>query len=151
MEGQIELWIPIVSIIFGHILFGVIILAWWRTRMRRMELQAEVQTKLIERFGTSAELVEFLKTKTGREFVNGVQRGSVTVAHERALGGIRKAIVLTFLGVGLLAVWGVSGAEWLAWFGMLFVALGMGYLVAAFVSMRMSREAADQENAAETS
>ncbi|HEX6178271.1 MAG TPA: hypothetical protein VF057_07920, partial [Thermoanaerobaculia bacterium] len=99
----------------------------------------EVQTKLIERFGSSAELVEFLKSNTGRDFVHGVQQGSVSVVAERSIAGIRKAVVLTFIGLGLLVIWFVSEAEWVSWFAILFISLGLGYLAAAYVAMRLSR------------
>ncbi|MGZ8866703.1 MAG: hypothetical protein ACXW2P_00060 [Thermoanaerobaculia bacterium] len=140
METVVGELIPITAIVFSNIVFGVLILAWWRMKQRRLELQAEVQTKLIDRFGSSAELVEFLKSSTGREFVHGVQKGAAGAAHERAVGGIRKAIILSFVGIGLLAIWGISGAEWISWFGMLFLTIGLGFLTAAIVSMRLSRE-----------
>ena len=131
--------IAIVAIIFSNLVFGALILAWFKIKHRRLELQAEVQTKLIDRFGSSTELIDFLKSTTGREFVHGVQKGALGVAQERVVSGIRKAIILSFLGIGLLAVWGISGAEWLSWFGILFLALGAGFLAAAVVSMRLSR------------
>ena len=83
--------IAIVGIIFGNIVFGILVVAWWSMRKRRLELQAEVQTKLIERFGSSAELVEFLKSETGKSFVEGVQKGSIVITHERVLAGICSA------------------------------------------------------------
>jgi hypothetical protein len=131
--------IAIVAIIFSNLVFGVLILAWFKIKHRRLELQAEVQTKLIDRFGSSAELVEFLKSNTGRDFVYGVQKGAATVAHQRVVAGIRKAIILSFFGIGLLAIWGISGAEWISWFGVLFLALGLGFLGAAIASMRLGR------------
>ena len=126
--------------------FGVVTLLV-RMRQRKYELQAEVQTKLIERFGTSQELVEFLQSPSGQQFVNGVQKENVIVRN-RALGGIRKAIILSFIGAGLLTISLMSGADWVSWFGVMFVALGVGYLVAAFVSMRLARETDVTENAA---
>lgn len=132
-------WIAVVAIIFSNITFIIMVAAWWQIRQRRIVLQAEVQTKLIERFGSSSELVEFLKSNTGREFVHGVQKGTLGVAHEKVVGGVRKAIVLTFIGGGLMTIWGISGEEWVSWFGVLFLAVGLGFLTAALVSMRLSR------------
>ena len=131
--------IPIVAIIFSNIAFVVVAIVWWRIKQRRLELQAEVQSKLIDRFGSSAELVAFLKSSTGREFVHGVQKGAAGVAQQKIVAGIRKAIILSFFGIGLMTVWGITGAEWTSWFGVLFLALGLGFLTASFVSMRLSR------------
>jgi hypothetical protein len=131
--------IAIAGIVFTNIAFMVLVAAWWKIRQRRLELQADVQTKLIERFGSSTELVEFLKSNTGREFVHGVQRGSIGAVHEKIVSGIRKAIILSFVGIGLLTVGALSKEGFFLYLGILFLALGLGYLAAAFVSMRLTR------------
>ena len=136
MEDQM---IAIAGIVFTNITFVALVAAWWKIRQRRLELQADVQTKLIERFGSSAELVEFLKSNTGRDFVHGVQRGSLGAVHEKIVSGIRKAIILSFVGMGLLAVGGLSRENFFLYLGILFLALGLGFLSAAFVSMRLTR------------
>ena len=135
MPGEV---IALAGIIFGNILFGVIVLAWWSMRKRRLELQAEVQTKLIERFGSTPELIEFLKSESGREFVTGVQKGAIVVTQERVLAGIRRAIILTFLGLGFVAMWVVFD-EFFAVPAILFLSLGLGFLVATVVSAKLSR------------
>ena len=145
MHNPVE-WVAIFGVIFVHLFLITLLLVWWKLRQRRLELQAEVQTKLIERFGSSAELVEFLKSNTGRDFVHGVQRGSIAVVAQRSIAGSRKAVVLTFIGLGLLVIWGLSGADWVSWFAVLFISLGLGYLAAAYVSMRLSRADAEQNN-----
>jgi hypothetical protein len=143
MQEEVE-WVAIVGIIFSNITFIAMLVVWASLRRRRIDAQKEVQSKLIERFGSSAELVEFLKTPTGRDFVSGVQKGTFREASERSLAGIRKAVVLSFLGLGLLAVYGVSDAEWVSWFALIFLALGLGYLAAAFLSMRLTRSAVSE-------
>src|SRR5687768_6687572 len=130
--------IAVLGIVLGNALFFFLIWAFYRMRQRRFELQAELQAKLIDKFGSASELVTFLQSPAGRQFVHGVQTGASAVTHERVIAGIRKAIILSFLGLGLLAIWGVSGAHWLSWFGLLFLALGLGFLAAAVVSMRLS-------------
>lgn len=129
----------VVAIVFSNMVLGVSVLAWFQTRKRRMELQAEVQTKLIERFGSSAELVEFLKSDTGRDFVNGVQKGTIVVTHERVLAGIRRAIMLTFIGLGFLVMWGIFDTEFFAVPAIFFLSLGIGHIVATLVSLKLSR------------
>ena len=134
--------IAIVGIIFGNIVFAILVVAWWSMRKRRLELQAEVQTKLIERFGSSAELVEFLKSETGKSFIDGVQKGSIVITHERVLAGIRRSIILTFIGLGFVGMWGVYD-EFFAFPAILFLSLGIGFLVATLVSMKLSRSYSD--------
>ena len=133
-------------IITFAVFFGVVFLII-RMQQRKHELRAEVQTRLIDKFGSSQELIAFLESSGGREFVQGVQNEKVVI-HNRAMAGIRKAIVLSFLGIGLVTIWGISDAEWVSWFGILFLALGVGYVVAAVVSMRLGRETTESGNAA---
>ena len=123
---------------FGTFIFVVVIVA--RARQRRQELQADVQSKLIERFGSAMELVDFLHSQAGREFVSGVQTGSRVVAGERVLGGIRRAIILSFGGLACLALWGVTRELGWVFPGFILLALGAGYLVAAMVSMKLSSQ-----------
>ena len=129
----------IIGIVFGNLVFLSLILVWWRMRQRRFELQAELQAKLIDKFGSTPELITFLQSPAGRQFVHGVQTGASAVTQERVLAGIRKSIIMCFLGLALLAIWALTGASWVSWFGVLFLFLGAGYIVAAFVSMRLSR------------
>jgi hypothetical protein len=121
---------------FGTFITIVLIVA--RARQRRLELRAEVQSKLIERFGSAKEMVDFLHSQAGQDFVTGVQTGSRVVAGERVLGGIRRAIILSFAGLGCLALWGVTRDIGWVFPGFILLALGVGYLVAAIVSMRLS-------------
>ncbi len=136
MEG---LWIPIIGIIFGNLAFITVAVSffWWRAR--RQQYQAEVQSKLIERFGSTPELITFLNSEAGRDFVNGVQTGTMTVARERVLSGIRRAIILSFLGAAFMALWGVMREDGLAWPGILFLAVGLGYGIATWVSVTLSK------------
>lgn len=131
--------IAMVAVIFSNLVFMILILAWWRMRQRRIELQADLQGKLIDKFGSSPELISFLQSSAGRQFVHGVQTGATVITQERVLAGIRKSIILSFLGLGLLVIWGITGADWVSWFGLIFLSLGIGYVVAAFVSRRLSR------------
>lgn len=136
MEGVLIILSMILS--FGTFLAVVLIVA--RARQRRQELQADVQSKLIEKFGSARELTEFLHSQAGREFVSGVQTGSRVVAGERVLGGIRRAIILSFAGLACLALWGVTGDLGWVFPGFILLALGIGYLVAAMVSMKLSAQ-----------
>jgi hypothetical protein len=135
----LEQLIAIVGIIFGNITFGLLILAFWKVRTRKLELQAEVQSKLIERFGSTPELVEFLQSPAGREFVNGVQTGAVAVGRDRVLSGIRRAVILTFLGLAFVAIWAVTGREGFSFPAIILLALGIGNLAATVVTMSVGR------------
>jgi len=141
--------IAIVAIVFSNLVFLAMIIAWWRTRQRKLELQADVQSKLIERFGSTPELVQFLQSEAGRDFVNGVQVGAAgntrNQARERILTGVRRAVLLTFLGLGFLFLQFIFDQEGFSVPAVILLALGLGHLVATFISLSMSRKLLAEE------
>ena len=89
-----QILVAVISMIGSFTLIGVIAVGVIMMRRRRYELQAEVQTKLIDRFGTSQELVAFLQSQTGREFVSGMQRAPIVESRERFARSIGRSIVI---------------------------------------------------------
>src|SRR6476620_11026652 len=91
-------WIPIVSIVGSFAM--VVTIVWFATRskQRRAELRAEVQMKLIDKFGNAGEFVQFLESPQGQQFLDQPRRNT----RERALGGITGALITTFLGIAFL-------------------------------------------------
>jgi hypothetical protein len=135
----IEGIIPLVGMLLSFVTVFAIVLVITRARQRRAEIQAELQSKLIEKFGSTAELVAFLQSNVGRQFVNGVQRGGTTLVHDRVLAGLRRAIIVSFLGLGFLALWLIEDLSGLAWPGVLLLVLGMGFFAASLTTMKFAR------------
>src|SRR5688500_12030387 len=129
--------IPIVAIIANCAMVVLIVFFVARSRQRRFEVHAEVQTKLIDRFGSAPELIEFLQSPAGREFVSGVQSAPVILARERILSGFSRAIILSMLGAAFLALTFFYDEDWAVPAAILF-SLGVGYLIATVVSYRLS-------------
>jgi hypothetical protein len=127
---------------FGMVVFIVLIIT--RARQRRLELQTELQSKLIEKFGSATELAAFLQSPTGRQFVNGVQTGNRIMVQDRILAGYRRAIVLSFFGVAFIVMWMITGTVGLAWPGVLILALGLGYLFATLATQKLTSESTGQ-------
>ena len=134
--GQV---IVVTAIIFGQLSFIVMLLVWWKTRTRKMELQAEVQSKLIDRFGSSPELIEFLQSPAGREFVNGVQNGAALRSREHILAAVRRSIVLAFVGLAFGGLWIAFGTIGFSVPALLCFALGLGNIVAILISLNLGR------------
>jgi hypothetical protein len=127
----------IISIAF----FGMIVwIVWLSTsaKNRRMQAQTEVQTKLIERFGTSKEFIEFLQSPAGQRFVTGVEVHTALYARDRIIRGFGTGIVLSLLGFGFLAIW-VFGSHGFLYPGFILLGLGMGFFLSAVVSLKLSR------------
>jgi len=130
-------WIPIVAILSS---FGTAVLVVYfvtRARQRRVELQAEMQSKLIDRFGSAPEMVGFLQSPAGREFVAGVQTAPALLTRERILGGFTRSIVLTFLGIAFLFLTFWEDNDFVVPAAIL-LSLGIGYFLATVVSWRLS-------------
>ena len=113
-------------------------------RLKVANLQAEMQTKLLDKLGSSPELVQYLESDAGRTFLQ-----SATLAVERSnplgrvLGSIQAGVILVFGGIGLLWLRGQvvdpEGAAAALVIGTLTLSIGMGFLVAAGLSYTLSK------------
>ncbi len=129
-EIQYEVWIPIVAI--GGSFLMVVAIVWLGTRARqcRAELRADVQMKLIEKFGSSAEFVKFLESPAGQQFLEQPKRQT----RERALGGLTGALVCTFIGLAFLGCAFIFGDP--GFYVPAFILTGIG--IALFISFGIS-------------
>ena len=130
-------WIAIVATISSSVMVVLVVYFVARGRQRRAELQAEVQTKLIDRFGTAPELIDFLQSPAGRQFVTGVQGVPGALARERIMSGLTRSIVLSMLGAAFLGLTFFYNDDFAVPAAILF-SLGIGYLIATLVSWRLS-------------
>jgi hypothetical protein len=130
-------WIPIVAILSS---FGTAVLVVYfvtRARQRRVELQAEMQSKLIDRFGSAPEMVTFLQSPAGREFVAGVQTAPENMTRQRVLGGFTRSIILTALGIAFLFLTFYRDNDFVVPAAIV-LSLGIGYFIATVVSWKLS-------------
>jgi hypothetical protein len=129
--------IPIVGILSSSAMVVLVVFFVTRSRLRRVEVQSEMQSRLIDRFGTASELVEFLHSPAGREFVAGVQTAPAILTRERILSGLTRAIVLTALGCAFLGLTLMYDHDF-AVPAAIILALGIGYLISTFASYKLS-------------
>ena len=129
--------IPIVGILSSFGAAVLIVFFVTRARQRNVELQAEMQSKLIERFGSAPEMINFLQSPAGREFVSGVRIAPINQTRERILGGFTRSIVLTALGAGFLLLTFLEEDAFVIP-GTILLSLGIGYFIATIVSWRLS-------------
>lgn len=129
-------WIAIVAIVGFISMVIAIIYAAAQTKQKQAQLRADVQMKLIERFGTADDFVRFVKSDEGREFLG---NGS-TVARKGLLMGLRSGIILAFLGVAFLLSAFVEREGDFYVPAFILLALGAGFFISAVVSMRLAKE-----------
>lgn len=133
------MWLPILTSLGFFAMVVWIVWLGTNAKNRRTQAQAEVQTKLIERFATSKEFIEFLQSPAGRQFVTGVEVTSTLYARDRIIGGFGKGIVLSLLGLGFLAIWIVDDNRGFIYPGFILLGLGVGFFLSTLLTIKLSR------------
>jgi hypothetical protein len=134
--------IPIFGIVCTTVMVVLVVWLVTRSRQRKAEVQVEMQSKLIDRFGSAPDLVQFLHSPAGRQFVTGVQIAPAVLTRERILTGFSRAIILTMLGTAFLVLTFWYEHDFAVPAAILF-SLGIGYLLATLVSYKLSTKMLD--------
>jgi hypothetical protein len=103
-------------------------------------LQAGLQTKLLEKFGSGQELLAYVQSDTGKRFLESLTMEQRT-PYGRILGAAQASVILVLLGLALLFLRGrVSGAdEGFLVFGTITLSLGVGFGLSGALSYFLSR------------
>ena len=115
---------------------------------RVFRLQTDVHGKLIDRFGSSQEILTYMQTDAGRRFLEAAPI-SVDVRQEerwpaimqRVLMPLTAGVVLTLLGIGLLALRHSvpQGESALLLFGVVALMPGLGCIIAAAITWLLAQ------------
>jgi len=126
-------------------LFGTCSFVLWTIfstirRYKIARLQADLQSKLVDKFATTQDLIAYTDTETGREFLRSLsveQRSP----YDRIIGAVQAGIVSFFFGVALLFLRSrvPGGEQVLLVIGTIFAALGFGFVLAATASYSLSK------------
>jgi hypothetical protein len=130
-----DVLLPLIPIGF-FVMVAFVVWAAAQARNRRAQMQTEVQTKLIDKFGTATEFVQFLQSPAGRQFLAGTPQA---VAQTKVFGGIRAGIMLSFLGVGFIFLAIFVDRDFIIP-GMILLFLGIGFFLSSAVAMRLSKK-----------
>ena len=132
--------IPITISVGFFCMIAFIVWAKSHSKAQQARYNAEVQTKLIDRFGSGPEMIDFLKSPEGQQFATGISKLPKLAARDRVVGGFTRAIFLTFLGIAflLLEFTEMENPGFLI-AGAILTALGLANLVSAAVSLKLSR------------
>src|SRR5713101_4121170 len=133
------------DIVIVPVIFGAFSFMFWTVfstvrRFKIARLQANVQSRLVEKFNSTQDLLTYVQTDAGRQFLDSlsVERSS---PYWRIIGAVQSSIILAFFGAALLFLRGrVSGAEeGFLVFGTIFVTLGVGFAISSAVSYSLSK------------
>ncbi|HUZ45007.1 MAG TPA: hypothetical protein VMW54_00070 [Terriglobia bacterium] len=141
------------------ITFGPIVAIFWLifSMVRRVKLarmQSELHSKLIDKIGSSPESLAYLHTEAGKRLVAsmGIDQPR-REPYSRILSSVQAGVILVLVGF-VLVILGLTFANAKDGFcilGDLAVALGVGFLISAWISYRLSKKFGllDRERAVE--
>ncbi|HLZ40839.1 MAG TPA: hypothetical protein VKQ11_07750 [Candidatus Sulfotelmatobacter sp.] len=134
--------------ILGGLLWLTHVLLENRRWNRIFKLQTDVHSKLIERFGTSQEVLTYMSTEAGKRFLEATP---IAVGFEpsqpvpspvaRVLTPLQIGIVMTLLGIGLIFLRHSvpDGAAPLLVLGTVILMPGLGFIISAGVTWMLGR------------
>ena len=141
MEPVAMMFIPITISIGFFMMIAFIVWAKAHAKAQQSRYNAEVQTKLIDRFGSGPEMIEFLKSPEGQQFATGISKLPKLAARERVVAGFTRAIFLTFLGLAFLGLeLSEIGNPGFLIAGAVLTALGLANLISSFISLKLSKQ-----------
>jgi len=140
IESVLALLVPfaLFALVFG--------LVWLKYRQKQAQVraQAEFHKQLLEKFGSGREFSEFLESKGSRQFLDAMW-SQTPGRHGQVLATMRNGIVMTALGLGMLALsWTNASIEEFTASGfripgVLVLALGIGFLLSSAISHRLAK------------
>jgi hypothetical protein len=153
-QGPIEQIMEPLAAMFG-ILFVALALSWllrtWIEQRRWNKLsktQAEVHNKILDRFGTSAELMEYIKTPAGTKFLESApiplraERPAQSAPYSRVVLSIQAGVIVAAAALGMLLVslrYSDDSGEGLFALGAIALCIGAGFIGSALVTLFLSR------------
>ncbi len=140
--GQFLIFLSIV----GALLWILRVLLENRRWHKVARVQAELQNKLVEKFGTSREFLDYLGSDAGRHFLEWTplpveQPASGPFPYGRILWSVQAGVILIFVGGGMLFLRGYlpGPAEQFLILGALAMSLGVGFILSSAISYLLSR------------
>ena len=120
-----------------------------RRWLRSVKIQTDVHSRLMERFASNDELMTYIQSPAGRQFLQGLPAApeiasAPTVAPPltRIMWSVQAGVVLVCAGVGLLTIKRYmfdEVAEMLLVWGVLSLSVGVGFMLAAGASFILSQ------------
>jgi hypothetical protein len=139
MENGVFVMIVFVSMgSFAMVAF--IVWAGVNAKNRKTTLQAEVQTRLIDKFSNAPEFVDFLNSDTGKQFLTGIDKMPKLMARDRIVGGVSRGLILTLLGAAFIGIWIADSNVGFMYPGFILVGIGIGFFISTLVSLKLSQK-----------
>jgi len=112
-------------------------------RARTSRIRADVQTKLLDRFGNSQELLAYLQTEAGKQFLESSTPDPAPNPFSRILISLQAGMILLMLGLSLLLLMTTQtdpdNRQALLFLGTPAAAIGLGFIGAGTLSYLLSK------------
>ncbi|HVR42043.1 MAG TPA: hypothetical protein VMS56_01255 [Thermoanaerobaculia bacterium] len=136
----VEILAPLGS--FTMICFIVYVIV--RAGVTRSEHRLQAHSRMLDRFGNSAEFISFLQTPEGRNYLQIVSMGSKRLQKEKIIASVRLGVIIVVLSIGLIPISFLMGfhdpmRQPPFVFGFLGLFLGAGFLASAAVSWWLTK------------
>ena len=111
-----------------------------RKRQGRLKAQADLNGRLLDKFASARDIVEFLQTPGGAQLMESFS-GDRESPSRGVLRSTHRGIILGVLAMGCLALaWHYRGSENpLLVIGVVLLSLGIGFLISAAVARHLSK------------
>jgi len=109
---------------------------------REAEAQLQLHTRLIDKFGSPRELLDYLQSDAGKKFLTPATVQKI-MPYKRILGAAQAGIVLTFVGAAFWLIRGSFDQEEMraaTFLGGVTLAFGLGFIVSAILAHVLSRK-----------
>jgi hypothetical protein len=126
--------LPAMFVFWGWVVW--IILEW-----RKLRAKSVLQSKLVDKFPTAQEFNDFLQSKEGNKFLNFLKFNGLA-PREKIMSSLSKGIILSMFGISLIILGQIFTEEmkYFLAFGIVIVALGVGFLISTFISYKLSKK-----------
>ncbi len=138
--------VPIVFFLVTLFAFALLLLYLYRKRHEEIETRKEIFNRLLDRYAQAREFIEFLRTPEGREFIELFAPRRKTL-QDRLIAYIRNGVIFTLIGLGMIVFAYIEGDPDISFMVIIFLAIGIGYLFAAWTTYRIYRQS-DQPSGA---
>ena len=130
--------IPIMMAFWGWVVWAILL---WR----KMSHKSKLQNKIIDKFSSAQEFNDFLQSQEGNKFLSFLKFDS-SGPRQKILSSLSAGIILPCLGTAFIIIGQIipNGREYLNIscdaVGIIFIALGVGFLIATFLSYKMCKK-----------
>ena len=126
--------LPLTILFWAWVVWAI--LDWRKTRHK-----SQLQNKIVDKFQSVQEFNDFLQSQEGNKFLNFIKFNGLA-PREKLLSSLSKGVILVTLGIALILVGQIFTEEmkYFIAFGIVFIALGAGFLISTFISYTLSKK-----------